>query len=133
MLRKIIFVLIFLTPVSFAQDVMSTDQQAVTVTSTSVPATATPVVTTPAVPITTTNVPVITTPTAPMTTDVAVTPAFPGVATPTVPVTTTDIINSNLQTSFCPPLSFYYIPAGYRVAGMSPSCQVVIVPMEEAN
>lgn len=119
MVRNIIFGLIFLTPVSYAQDVMTTDQQAVTVTRTSVPAAATPVVTTPAMPVTT---------------DMAVTPAFPGAVTPTVvPVATPDILTTNPQTAFCPPLSYYYIPDGYRIAGMSPTCQVVIVPMEPTS
>jgi hypothetical protein len=120
MVRNIIFGLIFLTPVSYAQDVMTTDQQAVTVTRTSVPAAATPVA------------PVVTTPA--VTTDIAVTPAFPGAVTPTVvPVATPDILTTNPQTAFCPPLSYYYIPDGYRIAGMSPTCQVVIVPMEPTS
>lgn len=129
MLKTIILSLIFLAPVSYAQDVMTTDQQAVTVTRTAVPATATPVVTPVAPVVTTPATPVLTTPVTPVSPDIAVTPAFGGAVT-TIPATT-DILNTTSQTALCPPLSFYYIPQGYRIAGMSPTCQVVVVPMEE--
>lgn len=32
-------------------------------------------------------------------------------------------------TNVCPDLSNYNVPAGYRVAGLSPTCQAVLVPL----
>lgn len=37
--------------------------------------------------------------------------------------------DSNRTPDYCPAASAYNIPSGYRLAGISPSCQAVVIPM----
>lgn len=37
--------------------------------------------------------------------------------------------NESVTQSSCPPIGNYSVPAGFRVAGISPSCQAVIIPL----
>lgn len=61
----------------------------------------------------------------------------PVYVTPTTTnVTTSDLITNDNGTEYinvCPSPNNYSLTAGYRLAGISPSCQAVQIPMYEIN
>lgn len=99
---QILYALLLLTPVSFGQDLIAPQ----------------PVMST--TPAFTTSDQTTTTTTA--------TTATGASALPVATVTRTEP-DRNSPPDYCPSASAYNIPSGYRLAGISPSCQAVIIPM----
>lgn len=69
-------------------------------------------------------------------TDISTTPAFAPAPTTTIAPTSTTTSSSTSYNydrlappSYCPSADSYNIPNGYRLAGISPSCKAVIIPM----